>query len=351
MLEFAARDCGWSGDDFTGYCAVSKGHLDCLKFLQDNGLILDLTLARIAAGVGHLDCLKYVCENCPEVQKDHNICHLAAGAGKLDCLEYAIQFGIVFRSEEASFYVIEQGQVGILKYFLANRFKIPRVAIAFAARCNQMEILTLLVEHNFEYDETAIYEAANHGSLDVLKYFHKLGYKFDTQYAVICAATNGHLNCLAYLHENGCGWDSLVCMKAAKNGHINCLKYAHENGCPWDETTCTRAAESECLTCLQYAHENGCPWSEELCVNSILKCFNFELLKYAIENGCPWSIRSVWTSVRCGKLHILQYLLEKGAQSLVDEYKNRLDRNEEDEEVLRSYDVMVAELKKLVLFI
>jgi hypothetical protein len=81
----------------------------------------------------------------------------------------------------------------------------------------------------------------------------------------IWAVKNGDLDILKYAHQSGCKWDKSICAYAALNGHLECLKYAHQNGCPWDEITTTNATSNGYLDCLKYAYENGCNINLNLC--------------------------------------------------------------------------------------
>ena len=48
------------------YIAATEGHLDCLKYLYENGCPWDEMTTYGAVIGGHLDCLKYAYENgCP----------------------------------------------------------------------------------------------------------------------------------------------------------------------------------------------------------------------------------------------------------------------------------------------
>jgi hypothetical protein len=48
-----------------------------------------------------------------------------------------------------------------------------------------------------------------------------------------------------------------LCTSAARYGSINVLKWAHINGYKWNESTCGEAAKARSLECLKYLHENG----------------------------------------------------------------------------------------------
>ena len=67
------------------------GHLECLKYLHENGCPWDEETCRGAAYAGHLECLKYAHENgCPW---DEDTCEAAANGGHLECLQYAHENG------------------------------------------------------------------------------------------------------------------------------------------------------------------------------------------------------------------------------------------------------------------
>jgi hypothetical protein len=71
--------------------SAKYGHLDCLKYLHENGCTLSYYATRRAAQNGHLDCLKYLHQNgCPW---SHYATRWAAKYGHLDCLKYAHQNG------------------------------------------------------------------------------------------------------------------------------------------------------------------------------------------------------------------------------------------------------------------
>ncbi|ATZ81241.1 ankyrin repeat/4HB MCP domain-containing protein [Bodo saltans virus] len=181
--------------------AASKGHLECLKYLHENGCYWDDRTCSYAAENGHLECLKYAREN--GCHWDTYTCSFAVLNDHLVCLKYAHKNGC-------------------------------------------------------PWDKYTCQYAAENGHLECLKYAHENGCPWD---ALTCsaAAQNGHLECFKYAHENGCLWDEYTYMSAAWTGHLKCLKYAHENGCPrdnnWAYCHIVRNGHSECA---QYMRNNGC---------------------------------------------------------------------------------------------
>ena len=64
--------------------AAKNGHLDCLKYLHENG-------CHWAARNGHLECLKYAHENrCPWTA---DTCEYASKNNHIECIKYAHEHG------------------------------------------------------------------------------------------------------------------------------------------------------------------------------------------------------------------------------------------------------------------
>jgi hypothetical protein len=155
--------------------------------------------------------------------------------------------------------VAKKGQLEILKYLHKRGCKWNRGVTYAAAERGHLEVLKYAHENGHLCNWMISAYAARGGRLDILKYVHETGGCPLNEMACINAAREGHLEVLKYLHENGCPWDVRICARAAGRGHLEILKYAHENGCPWDEMTCTYAESRGHLDCLEYARQNSCP--------------------------------------------------------------------------------------------
>ena len=89
------KKCYWY--EQTSSLAAEYGHLDCLKYLHENGCSWNEHTCRCAALNGHLECLKYVHENgCPW---NEWTCDAAAENGHFDCLKYAYENGCPYPKE------------------------------------------------------------------------------------------------------------------------------------------------------------------------------------------------------------------------------------------------------------
>ncbi len=93
--------------------AASNGHLDCLKYLHEQGCYLHVETTAYAARNGHLECLKYAHES--GFPWDENTTAFAARKGHLECLKYAHEHGCPWTSR-ASIYAAEYGHIECFKY-------------------------------------------------------------------------------------------------------------------------------------------------------------------------------------------------------------------------------------------
>jgi hypothetical protein len=152
--------------------------------------------------------------------------------------------------------------------------------------------------------------AAGNGNLELLQYFHSIGFTWDS-YACEGAAENGHLDCLQYLHSNGCPWDGSTTLYSAMGGHLECLMYAHSNGCSlYANDTLEACVRHGHLACLQYLHNSGCNLNDNLPFIAA-SGGNIECLKYLHQNGCKLS-ESVYTaSLKVGNIECFTYVYEK----------------------------------------
>jgi hypothetical protein len=150
--------------------AAKKGHLECLKYLHENGCECDSDTSKMAAFNGHLECLKYAHKNgCKWFSLT---CQYAAYNGHLECLKYAHKNGCKWYSNTCR-------------------------------------------------------NAAENGHFECLKYAHENGCKWNSNTCAF-AAKNGHLKCLKYAHKNGC---KLYIKIQGVYKHLDCLKYVRQNGC------------------------------------------------------------------------------------------------------------------------
>ena len=153
--------------------------------------------------------------------------------------------------------------------------------------------------------------AARNGNLELLQYFHSIGFTWDS-YACEGAAENGHLDCLQYLHSNGCPWDGSTTLYSAMGGHLECLMYAHSNGCSlFVNDTLEACVRHGHLACLQYLHKSGCNLNANL-PSIAASSGNIECLQYLHQNGCELSENVYTTSLKIGNIECFIYAHKNG---------------------------------------
>ncbi|CAB9506500.1 ankyrin repeat protein [Seminavis robusta] len=215
VLQWASIEEEYPMEERTCSAAAGGGHLELLKWAQQNGCPWDKATCSAAACGGHLELLKWARENgCPW---DEETCWYAARHGHLELLKWARQHGCPWNEETCS----------------------------SAARGGHLELLKWARENGCRTFGTS--EMARENGCPWNGWTRN------------AAAGRGHLELLKWAHENGCPWDTETCYAAAGGGHLELLKWAHENGCPWDKQHALLLLV-EAFGTSEMARENGCPW-------------------------------------------------------------------------------------------
>jgi hypothetical protein len=317
--------------------AVSRGNLECLKFLHENGYTFDKYICYHVTDSSNFECLKYVYEHIDNKNtqygyfdeviksdlnadaKSINICERAAFNGNIECLIYLYEKGFPL-GKNTCVSAVKGGNFECLKYAHENGCPLKKEECekeVEESRNLNLECLKYLRENGCSLNNEKICKnAIRENNLEVLKYIHENGFSWDED---ICDSIFD-IDCFKYVFDHmsgkstGCPnpkcrshknldaddeinineWKKTICKHASYN--IELLKYAHKNGCPWDEKTCSQAAYYQELKCLKYAHENGCPWDENTC-SSAAYYGSLECLEYAHKNGCPWNEKTCENAV------------------------------------------------------
>ena len=194
-----------------------------------------------------------------------HFCENVAKTNKLELLKWAREEKKCKWDEWTIDAAAEQGNLEMLKYYVANECPIDKFVCARAALNGHLECLKYLHEEvKARWDFRTAAWAAKYGHLHILEYLVER--KFDNYNTDACAyaAFGGHLECLKYLHEEvKAPWDKDTAGYAADSGHLHILEYLVErkyNG--YDERACENAAMNGHLDCLKYLRETAkAPWN------------------------------------------------------------------------------------------
>jgi hypothetical protein len=112
-------------DTYTCACAARNGHLECLKYLREEGKApWDWNTATWAAENGHLHILEYLVERKYD-EYDMLACERAAESGHLDCLKYLHETAKAPWDYLAVRYAHKRNQTECVQYLLNNNCPLP----------------------------------------------------------------------------------------------------------------------------------------------------------------------------------------------------------------------------------
>ena len=339
-------DNGYKFNRWTTACAAKGNQFETLKWLVDKGCKMDVLTSSYAAKIGNMEMLKWIlnekkCETdnyvvFKAVSKGHidivkwlhvkdpenlyNVCNIAAKFGHLDILKWGLDNGYRISSFTNA---MEGGHIHILQWLKDNGYFRPKKTLCkYAAWAGNFECLKWGRLNDCPWDEQVCAKAAERGDLEMLKWLRENGCPWNKS---TChdAATGGHLEVLKWCRQNGCPWNKSTCYGAAWGGHLDVLKWARENGCDWNAETCSRAAHNGHFELLKWARENGCDWDADTCADTV-KHDHFDILKWLKVNGCPWDEELCINAVEFKNLNILKWASDNGCKWGVDTYTKAL---------------------------
>ena len=186
----------------------------------------------------------------------------------------------------------------------------------YAAFQGSVEIFRWLVEEKgWKLNRGTSFWAGFGGSVKILQYVMRMGYKFD-EGACHGAARGGFLKALKFLRglDAPCPWNEETCWRAAEGGHLDVLKWARSQDppCPWHWRTCSEAAKGGHLDVLKWlrSQDPPCP----LIVNvwdsaEAAKRGDLEVLKWLRDQDppCPWNWMTCSYAAKAGHLDVLKW--------------------------------------------
>ena len=166
-----------------------------------------------------------------------NFCYQVAQTNKLEFLEWAREEKKCKWDDLTIKTAARQGNLEMVKYFVANECPINEYACESAASAGHLECLKYLREEvKAPWDFYTAAWAAQNGHLHILEYLVERKYNKYYNLACVYAAMHGQLDCLKYLHETAkAPWDSRAVRSAHENKHPECLQYCLDNDCPLPE--------------------------------------------------------------------------------------------------------------------
>jgi hypothetical protein len=230
--------------------AAKGGHIDTLKWLQNNNFNWDENTCSFSALNGHLNVLIFLKNNgCP---MDNFTCDFAAFGGHLDVLLWSLENGCILNENTIKWSKIGCHQ-NILTYMKNNNYEIE-IGISidkryieeintyiykgcrnvdeiylFAAKKGNLDMIKCIKEYGLIFDENICIYSAEYGHTNILKYLILNEQKGIAECSVICAASYGYLDILIWAKENGIIFPIEIIPIAIEGGHENVIEWLKSN--------------------------------------------------------------------------------------------------------------------------
>jgi hypothetical protein len=196
-------------------------------------------------------------------------------------------------------------------------FKYTNDTFKFASRNGDITVLKYLYNDrcpNFYNDSGIMYEAAQNGFFDILKWGYNKKVKID--HTIFMGATqNGNLKIIKWLYENDFPYNEYTCHFAAWNGNLEVMKFLIKHEFPWNSRTFDYAASGGNLRMLRYLnnlaiHDLGLNWWTSETFTSAVENGQLNILKFLKKNNCPMSVDATYTAAKNNYIDILIWLIE-----------------------------------------
>ena len=200
---------------------ASRGYLEVLMWLRENGCEWNADVCAEAARGDHLDVLKWAYENgCPA---DERVAESAAEAGQHEMLQWALERELP-KSVPMLVLMASRGhRVGILKFLAATQ-------TGFAVHPLSATAAVLSSEFIGEKGEEIVDEKYVLRDVFIFLFEHMESIEVFTEETTAAAVRRGRLELLKWLRHMKCPWDwrVLTACKQYKQKHI--LKWVMKHG-------------------------------------------------------------------------------------------------------------------------
>lgn len=335
-------DSGLDPDDyrFAILHAAEKGHLHILNYFFDNNLVdfnsFSEGVIRYAAIGGQLEIIKLFMSKGAEYG-DNNAFELSAEYGHMDVLKFLEENGAVNKAEDyndALHEAASQGRLDIVKYLISKGADIHYdndKALNSSFNSNNFEVSDYLISIGADVNGTNgwildIY--ANDGDLKVVKYLVKNGVNIHlkNESALGYAAKRGHTEIVKYLVSLGADIYACNAMSlATSEGQFKTVKYLVELGADIhfnDNEGIINCFKSKNTDLIKYYIEQG---ADVKAKNNSPICYaaemgDLEIVKMLLERGADinpgrnYMDSPLRASVINGNRELIKFLLENGAK-------------------------------------
>ena len=306
--------CPWN--ERTCDQAAKKNRLDCLKYLHKNGCPIGVNTINQAIKVKDLRILKYLCEiNCPANCNNFN------HAIKLNNIDALIYLHNKFGKQNHIYFndIIVKKKFLFLNFLLSNGYSYTIYDIILTIKENYFEGLKIFIENDnrFIMDEEIIGNAILKNNYEMINYLKKKGYYWD-KLLYSYAFSKKSLDLVKYLYNNNCPLDKDLFIYIISHHNLekiyDILDYLIKVNCPYHEDACNEAIRRCNIDLLKYFHKNKFYWDENTYDVVIQYTSKLKYIDYLHKNGCPWNIKSSLKAIKTYDLKLIKYLFENNIE-------------------------------------
>jgi len=197
---------GYAFGERSTQSAVLSGNIDCITFVLENGCSITERDFSLAASGGQLATLQLMHRLTHTPEKFQGVCSAAASGGHLECVKF-LQENNYRCNYEAAMSATANGHLHVLEYmsmFPPSHFWFQGSA-RVAAQKGHIEIIEFFNSHNYPWNEQTAMWCAGSGQLAALQHLHENGCPWDFS-TCLSAVYDNHFECLKYAVEHGCEW-------------------------------------------------------------------------------------------------------------------------------------------------
>jgi len=276
-------------NDILGIICIKDNNEDLFKKLK----IKDISwIAKQTAVEGKFNIMRYLIEECNfDISDDnHSVIQLASHYGHLEMVKYLHKRGADIRAldDYCISWAAHEGHLEIVKYLHDNGAPATDNGLIWASGNGHIEIVKYLYTlkvYGLRILNISLIQACQYNHVDIVKYLHENVDNIDKgREAVYNAAENGCYEIIKYLIDNG--WDYNIMkagMLATYKGSINIVDYLCQKGLnPCAKELTIEAADKENIEMLEYLRSKGADLSiyDNYAINRADRTGNSAMLKY-----------------------------------------------------------------------
>lgn len=278
---------------YIGIRTVEQGHLECLKWMLENGYELCHHFLVTAAKNGYLDMVKFLFEN--RVMLTEEVALAAVKSRSLPLVQWLFEHDCPYQDDYSFPIEAMQGSLEVLKYLIPKYLSIENPEdIDYCLKSGNLEMTKWLYEHYQSlFEEFSCDHACESGNLELIEWLEERGFALEPKH-FSSALASGNIVLLERI-QRGHELTEFNFVEASCVGNIAILEYLKELNCPLNSSRCYLSAAEYCqLEVLVWLKKNDYPLTSDEFNTSE------EIEQYMLDLGPPGIVEDVDPILKMG---------------------------------------------------